>query len=143
MHGVALALRRGLARRGFAVDLAGLRRWSAAAASLSIWLLVMLLDFRLLSPRPAIFMAVLTVAIYPALAVPFAARASLDRQPGGRLTMRRDAERTGVFTRRALLLMGGQVAVLGALGGAAVPGAGARTARATPRWPTRTASAPG
>jgi penicillin-binding protein 2 len=29
--------------------------------------------------------------------------------------MRRDAERTGVFTRRALLLMGGQVAVLGAL----------------------------
>lgn len=30
--------------------------------------------------------------------------------------MRRDAERTGVFTRRALLLMGGQVAVLGTLG---------------------------
>ena len=29
--------------------------------------------------------------------------------------MRRDAERTGVFTRRALLLMGGQVAILGAL----------------------------
>ena len=30
--------------------------------------------------------------------------------------MKRDAERTGVFTRRALLLMGGQVAILGALG---------------------------
>jgi penicillin-binding protein 2 len=30
--------------------------------------------------------------------------------------MRRDAQRTGVFTRRALLLMGGQVALLGTLG---------------------------
>jgi penicillin-binding protein 2 len=30
--------------------------------------------------------------------------------------MRRDTQRTGVFTRRALLLMGGQVAVLGTLG---------------------------
>jgi penicillin-binding protein 2 len=30
--------------------------------------------------------------------------------------MKRDVERTGVFTRRALLMMGGQVAVLGALG---------------------------
>src|ERR1700756_2810493 len=29
--------------------------------------------------------------------------------------MRRDTQRTGVFTRRALLLMGGQVAVLAAL----------------------------
>ena len=29
--------------------------------------------------------------------------------------MKRDAPRTGVFTRRALLLMGGQVAILGAL----------------------------
>ncbi|HET6306405.1 MAG TPA: penicillin-binding protein 2, partial [Rhodopila sp.] len=30
--------------------------------------------------------------------------------------MKRDVQRTGVFTRRALLLMGGQVAVLGTLG---------------------------
>ncbi|MBN8902134.1 MAG: penicillin-binding protein 2, partial [Rhodospirillales bacterium] len=30
--------------------------------------------------------------------------------------MRRDTRRTGVFTRRALLMMGGQAAVLGALG---------------------------
>jgi rod shape-determining protein MreD len=72
MHGVALALRRGLALRGF------VRVWlvfalAASAASLTIWLLVMLLDFRFLSPRPAIFMAVLSIAIYPALAVPFAA----------------------------------------------------------------------
>src|SRR5580698_2087689 len=30
--------------------------------------------------------------------------------------MKRDVERTGVFTRRALLLLGGQLAVLGTLG---------------------------
>ena len=30
--------------------------------------------------------------------------------------MKRDVQRTGVFTRRALLLMGGQLAVLGTLG---------------------------
>ena len=47
--------------------------------------------------------------------------------------MKREGERTGVFTRRALLLMGGQVAVLGALGGAALPGAGASKA---PRYTT-------
>nr|WP_294549324.1 rod shape-determining protein MreD [uncultured Rhodopila sp.] len=72
VHGVALALRRGLARRGF-VWIWLVFALIASAASLAIWLLVMLLDFRLLSPRPAIFMAVLTMAIYPALAVPFAA----------------------------------------------------------------------
>jgi hypothetical protein len=44
----------------------------AAAASMMIWLLVMLLTFRLLSPYPAIFIAVLSVAIFPVLAVPFA-----------------------------------------------------------------------
>jgi rod shape-determining protein MreD len=72
VQGAALALRRWLSRRGFV--------WAwlclgcvAAAASLLIWLLVMSLSFRLLSPYPAIFIAVLTVAIYPVLAVPFAA----------------------------------------------------------------------
>jgi rod shape-determining protein MreD len=71
VHGVALVLRRGLARRGFA--------WIwlvfgvvASAASLLLWLLVMILTFRLLSPQPAIFLAVLSIAIYPVLAVPFA-----------------------------------------------------------------------
>jgi rod shape-determining protein MreD len=71
VHGVALALRRSLSRRGFA--------WIwivfsavAAAASLLIWLLAMLLTFRLLPPSPAIFIAVLTIAIYPVIAIPFA-----------------------------------------------------------------------
>jgi rod shape-determining protein MreD len=72
VHAVALALRRGLARRGF-VWVWLVFALVAAAASLTIWLLVMLLDFRLLSPRPAVFMAVLSIAIYPLLAVPFAA----------------------------------------------------------------------
>ncbi len=72
VNGVALKLRRALAPRGFA--------WIwlvfvpvAAGASLLIWLLVMLLTFRLLSPDPAAFQAVLTIAIYPVLAVPLAA----------------------------------------------------------------------
>jgi rod shape-determining protein MreD len=71
VHGVALVMRRELSRRGFAwiwFVFAGV----AAAASLTIWLLVMLLTLRLLSPYPAIFIAIVTVAIFPVLAVPFA-----------------------------------------------------------------------
>jgi rod shape-determining protein MreD len=71
VHGVALATRRSLARRGFA--------WVwivfgavAVAASVLIWLLVMLLTFRMVSPDPAIFIAVLATSIYPVLAIPFA-----------------------------------------------------------------------
>jgi rod shape-determining protein MreD len=71
VHGVALAMRRSLSQRGGAwiwIIFAGV----AAAASLVIWLMVMLLTFQLLSPYPAIFIAVLAVAIFPLLAVPFA-----------------------------------------------------------------------
>jgi rod shape-determining protein MreD len=71
VHGVALATRRSLSRRAFAwiwIVFGGV----AAGASALIWLLVMLLTFRLLSPDPAIFIAVLTAAIYPVLAIPFA-----------------------------------------------------------------------
>jgi rod shape-determining protein MreD len=71
VHGVALALRRGLARRGF-VWIWLVFGVVGCAASLLIWLLVMLLDFRLPPPQPAAFMAVLTIALYPVLAVPFA-----------------------------------------------------------------------
>jgi rod shape-determining protein MreD len=71
VHGVALAARRGLARRGF-VWIWLVFALVASAACLLLWLLVMLLDFRLLSPRPAMFMAVLSTALYPVLAVPFA-----------------------------------------------------------------------
>jgi rod shape-determining protein MreD len=71
VHGVALTLRRSLSRRG------GAWIWIvfacvASGASLSIWLLVMLLTFQLLSPYPAIFIAVLAIAFFPLLAVPFA-----------------------------------------------------------------------
>jgi rod shape-determining protein MreD len=72
VHGVAVALRRSLARRGFVwiwIVFGGV----ATVASLVIWLLVMLLSLRLLSPYPAVFTAVLTIAIFPVLAVPFAA----------------------------------------------------------------------
>ena len=71
VHGVAVAMRRPLSLRG------GVWLWVvfacvASGASLLIWLLVMLLTFQLLSPYPAIFIAVLATAIFPVLAVPFA-----------------------------------------------------------------------
>ncbi len=72
VQGVALSVRRSLAPRGFAwiwVVFAAV----AAAASLVIWLLIMLLTFRLLSPYPAMFTAVLTIALFPVVAIPFAA----------------------------------------------------------------------
>ncbi len=71
VQAAALGMRRGLAGRGFAwiwIVFAGV----AAGASLLIWLLVMLLTFRLLSPYPALFTAILAIAMFPALAVPFA-----------------------------------------------------------------------
>ncbi len=71
VHGVAVTMRRSLSRASFAwiwIVFAGV----AAAASLVIWLMVMLLTFRLLSPWPVLFIALLTVAIFPVLAVPFA-----------------------------------------------------------------------
>ncbi len=45
----------------------------ALAAALLMWLLVALLTFRLLSPAPALFQAVVTIVLYPALAVPLGA----------------------------------------------------------------------
>lgn len=71
VHGVALTVRRSLSQRSGAwiwIVFAGV----AAVASLAIWLLVMLLMFRLLSPYPAMFIAVLAIALFPVLAVPFA-----------------------------------------------------------------------
>ena len=71
VHGLALTTRRSLPGRGFGwiwIVFSGV----AAAASLLIWLLVMLLTFRLLSPGPAIFIAILATSIYPVLAIPFA-----------------------------------------------------------------------
>jgi hypothetical protein len=72
VHAVATALRRSLAPRGF-VWIWIVFGFVACAASLVIWLLVMLLNFHFLSPQPATFVAVLTISIYPVLAIPFAA----------------------------------------------------------------------
>jgi rod shape-determining protein MreD len=44
----------------------------AASAATLIWLLTMLLSFRLLSPAPAVFLAAVAAALYPLLAIPFA-----------------------------------------------------------------------
>jgi rod shape-determining protein MreD len=72
VQGVALALRRSLSQRGF-IWIWVVFGAVAAAASLVIWLLVMLLTFQLLSPYPAMFMAVLTIALFPVVAIPFSA----------------------------------------------------------------------
>ena len=71
-HGIAVAVRRHLLRCGFMVI------WLsflpiAAGAALLMWLLVALLMFRLLSPAPALLQAIVTIALYPTLAVPLAA----------------------------------------------------------------------
>jgi rod shape-determining protein MreD len=72
VHGVATSLRRWLAPRGF-VWIWIVFALVACVASLLIWLLMMLLNFRLLPPDPAMFTAILTIVIYPVLTVPFAA----------------------------------------------------------------------
>lgn len=72
VHAVAISLRRRLVQLGFA-PIWALYALVALAASLLIWLLVMLLTFRLLSPMPALFQAVLATAVYPVLAIPFSA----------------------------------------------------------------------
>lgn len=71
VHGFAVRWRRGLARQGFAVIWLVFAAVAALAAMLS-WALTMLLTFRLLSSGPALFQAVLSAALYPALAVPLA-----------------------------------------------------------------------
>jgi len=67
-HGIAVVLRRVLLPRGFGVI------WLtfipvAAAAALLTWLLVMVLMVRFLSPAPVFLQAIITIALYPALAV--------------------------------------------------------------------------
>lgn len=70
VHGLVLRWRGVLSEQGF------LSVWLAftafaAGASLLVWLLAMILTFRLLPPGPAMFEAVLTAALYPALAIVF------------------------------------------------------------------------
>lgn len=70
VHGLALRWRTFLARLGFLPVWLAFAGFAAGAALLT-WLLTMLLSFRFLPFGPAVFQAVLTAALYPALAVLF------------------------------------------------------------------------
>jgi rod shape-determining protein MreD len=69
VHGVALRWRRFLVEQGFAMVWIAFLPLAIGGAAL-IWLLTALLTFRLLSPIPALFQAVITAALYPVLAIP-------------------------------------------------------------------------
>jgi rod shape-determining protein MreD len=70
-HGVALRYRRTLAAHGFLLNWLAFLPVAAGFAAL-LWGLMCLLSFRLLDPGPAVFQFVVTVALYPAIAVLFA-----------------------------------------------------------------------
>jgi rod shape-determining protein MreD len=71
VHGFAVRWRRRLARQGFVMVWLAFTSVALPAAAL-LWLLTTLLTFRLVPPAPAVFEAVLSAALYPALAVLFA-----------------------------------------------------------------------
>lgn len=71
VHGLSVRWRRVLVRQGFLTIWIAFLGFAAAAAAL-IWAIAALLAFRLLPLGPAIFQAVLTAALYPALAILFA-----------------------------------------------------------------------
>lgn len=70
VHGLALRWRRVLTRQGFLPVWLAFAGFAIGAAALG-WGLMMLLSFRLLPAGPALFQAVLTVALYPVLAMLF------------------------------------------------------------------------
>jgi rod shape-determining protein MreD len=72
VHGVALRLRRVFGQQRFAVVWLAFVVVAAGSSALT-WLLVVLLTVRLTPAGPAVFQAVLTAALYPALAIPLAA----------------------------------------------------------------------
>ena len=67
-HGLVVRWRQVLTRQSFPAVWLVFAGFSAGAAMLS-WALTSLLSFRVLSLGPALFQAILTVALYPALAV--------------------------------------------------------------------------
>jgi rod shape-determining protein MreD len=71
VHGLCLRWRRVLVRQGFLMIWMAFLGFAAGAAAL-IWAIAALLSFQLLPPQTAIFQAVLTGALYPALAIIFA-----------------------------------------------------------------------
>ncbi len=70
VHGLALRWRGVLTRQGFLAVWLAFAGFAAGAAALT-WALTAVLSFRLLPPAPALFQAVLTAALYPALAILF------------------------------------------------------------------------
>lgn len=70
VHGLALRWRRTLTRQGFLAVWLAFGGFAIGATALS-WALTALLGFRLLPVAPALFQAVLTTALYPALATLF------------------------------------------------------------------------
>ena len=70
VHALCLRWRRVLAKQGFAVIWLVFLGFATGAAAL-MWVLAGLLAFRLLPIVPALFQAVLTAALYPALAILF------------------------------------------------------------------------
>ena len=70
VHGLALRWRRTLARQGFFPVWLAFGGFAAGGAAFQ-WGLTALLSFSLLPLGPAVFQALLTVALYPALAVLF------------------------------------------------------------------------
>jgi len=71
VHGMAQRWRRALAPHGFALVWFAFAAIAVAASALD-WALAMLLTWRLLPAGPAVFQAVLSAAVYPALAILFA-----------------------------------------------------------------------
>lgn len=67
-HGIAMAWRRVLVRRGFVVVWLAFVGVAVAAAAFD-WALTSLLTFRLLPPLPGVFQAGLAAGMYPALSV--------------------------------------------------------------------------
>lgn len=70
-HGVAYSIGEALTRQRFAVAWTVFAVVAAGGAAL-IWLLTALLTVRLLSPIPALFQAVVSVALYPVLSISLA-----------------------------------------------------------------------
>jgi rod shape-determining protein MreD len=70
LHGFAVRWRRVLARQGFALVWLAFAAMAAGAAA-ALWALASLLSFRLMPAAPAVFLCVLSTALYPAVAILF------------------------------------------------------------------------
>jgi rod shape-determining protein MreD len=71
VHALAARWRDALMRQGLVVAWLAFASFAAGASALG-WMLTALLEFRLLPAGPAMFQAVLTAALFPAVAIPLA-----------------------------------------------------------------------